>query len=457
MDGRHQGLAVFHGDRVLRPRQGGEHLHIPLLLPQVHGGVQRRGPQRICLAVVEKGQLRICQIHGDTGAVVDLQVQVVEGEGARCPDGVPGPVHVQPVGGQVVVQRLQCLGPDGAAFVRKGHGNENLRTACTGLCSAHGLAHGHSPVLRRKEPAVVLSLRRGGRAGVGPGGEGGHGARRVLLWGHAGRQVPHRLLQAVVRHPDVIAADEAVLRLQQPGELAGEGPDLTADAALNVVHLVLDLVQPALQRGKDVVQNQDDQQHGGAGRGGRSDFPPSAPPGAPGRFQILRRDGLHRRQLPVRQLSRRGGVLGIFDGGGLLRGLRRLHPQQGADSDAEDPAHGDQIFQLRHGGVRLPLAHRLAADAQPLPQGLLGEAGGLPPLLDAAAQSLLLHTILSFAASTIAELGQKHNHRRVSPVSTGSCGRVFTGALRRGPCGRCTPARRPGCCPAQARTPGPAP
>ena len=147
-----------------------------------------------------------------------------------------------------------------------------------------------------------------------------------------------------------------------------------------------------------------------------------------GRVKIFFCDGLHRRQLPVGQLPRRGGALHAFTGGfrGIFFGtvLRRfrLYSQQGADGDAKDPAHGDQVLQFRHGGVRLPLAHRLAADAQPLPQGFLREAGGLSGLLDAAAQGLLLpHGINSFAL-TIPESGKKRNHRRVSQMSTTGCG-----------------------------------
>ena len=64
------------------------------------------------------------------------------------------------------------------------------------------------------------------------------------------------------------------------------------------------------------------------------------------------------------------GLLDIFFGTVLRR--FRLYSQQGADGDAKDPAHGDQVLQFRHGRVRLPLAHRLAADAQPL--GSLGQA-----------------------------------------------------------------------------------
>ena len=44
-------------------------------------------------------------------------------------------------------------------------------------------------------------------------------------------------------------------------------------------------------------------------------------------------------------------------------------PQQRADGDAEDPAHGDEIFQLRHGGVGLPLADRLPGRRPAVPPG----------------------------------------------------------------------------------------
>ena len=219
------------------------------------------------------------------------------------------------------------------------------------------------------------------------------------------------------------------MRLQQAGEFAGEIVDLVAVSGLDPLHPALHLVQLPLQSGEAAPHTQHRRQDCRAGGTPHRQLFPLAPPGFSGRLQVLLDNGLHRRQLPVRQLSRRGGG-GRFCAGGLRgaifgRFLRRLrlHPQQGADGDAEDPAHGDEVLQLRHTGIRLPLAHRLTADAQPLPQGLLGEPGGLPCLLDAAAQRLLLlHGIISFAASTIPNPRRKRNHRRVSLLSTGGCG-----------------------------------
>ena len=53
-------------------------------------------------------------------------------------------------------------------------------------------------------------------------------------------------------------------------------------------------------------------------------------------------------------------------------GLRRL--RQFRNRHAEFPCQGDQIRHVRRCGVGLPLTDRLAADAQPLTQGLLGNA-----------------------------------------------------------------------------------
>ncbi|CAN4037678.1 DUF4366 domain-containing protein, partial [Dysosmobacter welbionis] len=237
-------------------------------------------------------------------------------------------------------------------------------------------------------------------AGVGLGGEGGHGVRRILLGRHTGGEIPHRFLQIIVLNLDGIVADDAALFPHK----AGEGDMLLAEDIDDVADLVLDLIDLAPQVRIVPTQTCGRQHQDRADCRAREELPPPAPPGAPDRLQIFLYDGLHRRQLPVGQLPRRGGALHAFTGGfrGIFFGtvLRRfrLYSQQGADGDAKDPAHGDQVLQFRHGGVRLPLAHRLAADAQPLPQGFLREAGGLSGLLDAAAQGLLLpHGINSFA------------------------------------------------------------
>ena len=83
---------------------------------------------------------------------------------------------------------------------------------------------------------------------------------------------------------------------------------------------------------------------------------------APGGRSKAFGDFLHRRQLPLSQFLR--GVLRLFQ------------VQQGAHGDAEQSAHGDELIQLGHGGIRLPFAHRLPGHSQFVPQFLLRETGG---------------------------------------------------------------------------------
>lgn len=149
-------------------------------------------------------------------------------------------------------------------------------------------------------------------------------------------------------------------------------------------------------------------------------FHPAAPPGLD--RQILLGDGLRRRQLP--SVSSWVGVVGTVSAASrsaVLRpafaGCRRLsggwlHPQQRADGDAEDPAHGDEVFQLRHGGVGLPLADRLPGDAQPFPQGLLRESGSLAARLDAAAPA---YPVFPCASPPLPSVSQ----RAAEPATTG--------------------------------------
>ena len=293
------------------------------------------------------------------------------------------------------------------------------------------LIHGKGPILSGEGSVFPRGLRRKLPAVREKGGEEGGGV--VLpafglgrhLKGHSPR------CQVVVRNPRLGNRKKIGIPIQEIPDLPGKCPNLAADAALDTVHLRLDLIQAAAKGGKAAAQSQRRHQSRAANPGAYGDFFLPAPPGVLddlGRVKIFLYDGLHCRQLPVGQLPRRGGALHAFTGGfrGIFFGtvLRRfrLYSQQGADGDAKDPAHGDQVLQFRHGGVRLPLAHRLAADAQPLPQGFLREAGGLSGLLDAAAQGLLLpHGINSFAL-TIPESGKKRNHRRVSRMSTTGCG-----------------------------------
>ena len=75
-------------------------------------------------------------------------------------------------------------------------------------------------------------------------------------------------------------------------------------------------------------------------------------------------------QLLFRQLPRLRGGLRIRS---AALG-RLLHPQQPPHGHAEQAAEGDELVNLRQGGVRLPLVDGLAGDAQLVPQALLREA-----------------------------------------------------------------------------------
>lgn len=109
-----------------------------------------------------------------------------------------------------------------------------------------------------------------------------------------------------------------------------------------------------------------------------------------------------------------------------------FHPQQHPHGDTEQAAHGDELFQLRHGGVGFPPAYCLPGHTQPLPQGLLAEPGGFSERLDAAAQGLcFFHGDTSFSAPSIPEWRSDRYHRRVSPLSTGSCGALFISIAQR--------------------------
>ena len=85
--------------------------------------------------------------------------------------------------------------------------------------------------------------------------------------------------------------------------------------------------------------------------------------------------------LPGEALSRGGG---FRDGG-----LRRCFLRSGGElrhGDAELPAEGQEVFHVRGGDVRLPLADSLAADAKPGAQLLLGDAELFPVFTDPLAQ-----------------------------------------------------------------------
>ena len=76
----------------------------------------------------------------------------------------------------------------------------------------------------------------------------------------------------------------------------------------------------------------------------------------------------------------------------LRRGKRRLlDAEQRPDGDAVQPAELNQFGDVRQGGVTLPLGDGLAADAEPLPKGLLGEAQTLSPFGDELAGGLFGH------------------------------------------------------------------
>ena len=167
----------------------------------------------ILFSVAEEGQLRVRQLHRQFRVVFDLQVQIAQGEPPRCPIRLPAAIHLQPVVCEIPIQGVQRLRPDS---VPAGEGDRDRGVGWINReisRDVRGVAQGHRPVLHGEDAALVPSRGRGGGLStVCPGGEGHHHALCVLPGGHAGGEIPRPVLQAVVRHPDVIAADDAVLR-----------------------------------------------------------------------------------------------------------------------------------------------------------------------------------------------------------------------------------------------------
>ena len=85
--------------------------------------------------------------------------------------------------------------------------------------------------------------------------------------------------------------------------------------------------------------------------------------------------------LPGETLSRGGGFRDKGFHRRFLRGGGELR-----HGDAELPAEGQEVFHIRGGDVRLPLADGLTADAKPGAQLLLGDAELLPVFTDPLAQ-----------------------------------------------------------------------
>ena len=86
--------------------------------------------------------------------------------------------------------------------------------------------------------------------------------------------------------------------------------------------------------------------------------------------------GLSPRRRRVLKLALAAGAVCLA---GVLYSLfsqlgRLLHPQQPPHGHTEQAAEGDELVDLRQGGVGLPLVDGLAGDAQLVPQSLLREA-----------------------------------------------------------------------------------
>ena len=91
--------------------------------------------------------------------------------------------------------------------------------------------------------------------------------------------------------------------------------------------------------------------------------------------EIAVHDLLHHAQLGFRQLT-----------AGVLQDLRRLlHSQQPPDGHAEQPAEGNELFNLRQGRVGLPFINCLPAEAKPVSQSFLRESLFFSLLRDALA------------------------------------------------------------------------
>ena len=159
--------------------------------------------------------------------------------------------------------------------------------------------------------------------------------------------------------------------MSQPGDLPGE-----IERRVHRLRDVADLPCCGAEAQDDQRSRHEDQQ--------RQDQPHSDPPAPPpGRGRRLRPSG------------------GLCRSGRLRRGGQLRH------ADAEFPGQGQQILHIRRGGAGLPLAHRLAAHAQPGPQLLLGDAQGLSVSTDPLSQR---HGHSSFAGPSIADFRGKGHH-----------------------------------------------
>ena len=173
-------------------------------------------------------------------------------------------------------------------------------------------------------------------------------------------------LHTAVRH-------QAVLGLQDLLHPVGEGADLAVHTGLHPVEAVLQIYILAVHSVQTVEEVE---QHQAQRRCRQHPRPAAARPGRRLGGNVAACDLLHHLQLglcqPAACFSRSG-----------IRLRRFLHAQQPSHRDAEQAAEGDQLVDLRQGGVCLPFVDGLAGDAQLAPQSLLGQPQLLPLLRDA--------------------------------------------------------------------------
>ena len=192
-------------------------------------------------------------------------------------------------------------------------------------------------------------------------GDGVYGKR-----GGVGGKVHRFQLHIAVRH-------QAVLSLQDLLHPVGKGADLPVHAGLHPIEAVLQIHILAVHPVQTVEEME---QHQAQDQARRHEGPAAALPGRRLGGDVAACDLLHHLQLGLRQPA-------ACFGRSRVRLRRFLHAQQPSHRDAEQAAEGDQLVDLRQGGVRLPFVDGLAGDAQLAPQGLLGQSQLLPLLRDA--------------------------------------------------------------------------